>query len=67
MAAVKDLCTKKVVGYAFSSRIDTQLTLSAFDMAVRRERPSPGLIFHSDRGIQYDTLRPHSASLTVRF
>lgn len=53
MAAVKDLCTKKVVGYAFSSRIDTQLTLSALDMAVRREQPSPGLIFHSDRGIQY--------------
>ena len=53
LAAVKDLCTKKVVGYAFSSRIDTQLTLSALDMAVHRERPSPGLIFHSDRGIQY--------------
>ena len=53
LAAVKGLCTKKIVGYAFSSRIDTQLTLSALDMAVRRERPSPGLIFHSDRGIQY--------------
>jgi putative transposase len=50
---VKDLCTKKVVGYAFSSRIDTHLTISALRMAVRRERPSPGLIFHSDRGVQY--------------
>lgn len=53
LAAVKDLCTKKVVGYAFSSRIDTQLTLAALDMAARRERPEPGLIFHSDRGVQY--------------
>ena len=53
LAAVKDLCTKKVVGCAFSSRIDTQLSLSASDMAVRRQRPSPGLIFHSDRGVQY--------------
>ena len=53
MAAVKDLCTKKVVGYAFSNRIDTQLTLAALNMAVRRERPESGLIFHSDRGIQY--------------
>lgn len=53
LAAVKDLCTKKVVGYAFSSRIDTQLTLAALDMAVRREQPKPGLIFHSDRGVQY--------------
>ena len=53
LAAVKDLCTKKVVGCAFSSRIDTQLSLSASDMAVRCQRPSPGLIFQSDRGVQY--------------
>ena len=53
LAVVKDLCTKKAVGCAFSSRIDTQLTLAALDMAVRRERPGPGLIFHSDRGGQY--------------
>ena len=53
LAAVKDLCTKKVVGYAFSDRIDTQLTLAALDMAVGRERPGKGLIFHSDRGVQY--------------
>ena len=52
-AIVKDLCTRKIVGYAFSQRIDTQLTLDALNMAVRRERPAPGLIFHSDRGVQY--------------
>ena len=52
-AIVKDLCTKKVVGYAMSERIDTQLTLDALHMAVRRQRPNAGLIFHSDRGVQY--------------
>lgn len=52
-AIVKDLCTKKVVGYSFSERIDTALTLEALKMAVRRQRPGPGLIFHSDRGVQY--------------
>ncbi len=52
-AIVKDLCTKQIVGYAFSDRIDTSLTLSAFDMAVQRRKPLPGLIFHSDRGVQY--------------
>ena len=57
-AIVKDLCTKKIVGYAFSQRIDTQLTLDALNMAVRRERPAPGLIFHSDRGVQYPQGRP---------
>ena len=49
----KDLCTRKIVGYAFSSRIDTQLALSALNMAVRRQKPGQGLIFHSDCGVQY--------------
>lgn len=53
LAIVKDLCLKKVVGYAFSHRINAQLTLDALEMAIRRQRPKPGLIFHSDRGSQY--------------
>ena len=53
LATVKDLCTKQIVGYAFSDRIDTNLTLAALDAAVRRRHPAPGLIFHSDRGVQY--------------
>jgi len=52
-AIVKDFCTKKVVGYAFSGRIDTALTVTALDMAVRRERPASGLLFHRNRGVQY--------------
>ena len=53
LAVVKDLCLKKVVGYAFSARIDTNLALAALEMAVKRQRPKEGLIFHSDRGVQY--------------
>lgn len=53
LAIVKDLCLKKVVGYAFSDRIDTKLTLDALNMAVQRQKPGKGLIFHSDRGVQY--------------
>lgn len=53
LAAIKDLCTKKVVGYAFSDRIDTALTLEALQMAYLCQKPMPGLIFHSDRGVQY--------------
>ena len=52
-AIVKDLCTKQIIGYAFSERIDTNLTLAALNAAVRRRQPDPGLIFHSDRGVQY--------------
>lgn len=53
LAVVKDLCTKMIVGYAFSEHIDTNLTLEALRMAHRRQRPDKGLIFHSDRGVQY--------------
>ena len=52
-AIVKDLCLKKIVGYAFSSRIDTNLTIDALEMAVSRQKPQTNLIFHSDRGVQY--------------
>ena len=53
LAIVKDLCTRKIVGYAFSDKIDTRLTLAALDMAYRRRKPAQGLIFYSDRGVQY--------------
>jgi putative transposase len=50
---VKNLCTRKIEGYTFSDRIDTQLTLAALDMAHRRRRPAEGFIFHSGYGVQY--------------
>lgn len=53
LSVVKDLCTKQVVGYAFSRYIDTNLTIAALHMAIRRKKPQKGLIFHSDRGSQY--------------
>jgi transposase InsO family protein len=52
-AIVKDLFTKKVVGYATSERINTQIVLDALSMAIGRQKPPKGLIFHSDRGVQY--------------
>lgn len=52
-AIVKDLCLKKIAGYSFSSRIDTNLTVTALKMAVNRQKPQDNLIFHSDRGVQY--------------
>ena len=52
-AIIKDLCLKKIVGYAFSSRIDTNLSIAALKMAVNRQKLQDNLIFHSDRGVQY--------------
>lgn len=60
-AIVKDLCLKKIVGYAFSSRIDTNLTVAALEMAVSRQKPGNDLIFHSDRGVQYASLQYREA------
>lgn len=53
VSIIKDLCLKKIVGYAFSSRIDTNLTVAALETAVNRQKPQNDLIFHSDRGVQY--------------
>ena len=53
LAIVKDLCTKKVVGYSFSQRIDSDLVCDALNNAIFYRRPSGNLIFHSDRGSQY--------------
>jgi transposase InsO family protein len=53
LAVVIDLCSRRVVGWATSARIDRQVVLDALRMAVDRRGPSPGLIHHSDRGCQY--------------
>lgn len=52
-AIVKDLCTKDVVGYAIGNRMTKELVINAMKMALIRENPNSGLIFHSDRGSQY--------------
>jgi transposase InsO family protein len=52
LAAVLDLATRKVVGWAMRDHMRTELTLAAPMMAVQRQRPAPGLICHSDRGSQ---------------
>lgn len=53
LAAVLDACSRKVVGYALSKNIDTQLTLAALNAAINARRPLPGCVHHSDRGAQY--------------
>jgi putative transposase len=53
LAAIMDLRSRCVVGWALSSTIDTQLVLRALSSAILARRPAPGLIVHSDRGVQY--------------
>ena len=53
MAAIMDLHTRKVVGWSMRDHLRAELATSALMMAIQRQRPEPGLIQHSDRGIQY--------------
>ena len=53
LAAVLDLATRKVVGWAMREHLRTELVSAALLMAAQRQRPTKGLIIHSDRGSQY--------------
>ena len=53
VAAIKDLVTKKIVGWAMEENMRSELTSKALWMAVAQERPKPGLIHPSNRGSQY--------------
>jgi putative transposase len=53
LAAILDAYSRKVIGYAVSTALDTSLTLEALKMAIERRKPGPGVIHHSDQGVQY--------------
>jgi transposase InsO family protein len=53
LAAILDRYSRKIVGWSMSERIDTDLVLKAFDMALLHRQPTPKVLFHSDRGVQY--------------
>ena len=52
LAAVLDLHTRKIVGWSMRETLHSEIALEALTMAIVRQRPAPGLIHHSDRGIQ---------------
>ena len=53
LAAVKDLYSKEIVGYALNKRMAADLVCQALNNAIKYKRPTKGLIVHSDRGSQY--------------
>jgi transposase InsO family protein len=53
LAVIMDLFSRRIVGWAMSPRMTSDLTLRALAMAIRRCRPEAGLIHHSDQGSQY--------------
>jgi putative transposase len=53
LACVLDAWSRCCVGWELSRTIDTTVTLAALDRALSTRHPAPGLIHHSDRGVQY--------------
>jgi len=53
LAAILDLYSRKVVGWALDATLSTALPMTALKMAIQRRRPRTGLMHHSDRGCQY--------------
>jgi putative transposase len=53
LAVVLDLASRRVVGWAMGRSLEAELALSALRMALDARHPGPGLIHHSDRGVQY--------------
>ncbi len=71
LAVIFDLYSRKAIGYHLSDEIDTDLSLTALQMALQRRCPSPGVIHHSDRGVQYaaheyiDVLQAHQFRISM--
>jgi len=53
LAAIMDLFSRKIVGWAMRDHLRTELASAALGMAIKQQRPAAGLVHHSDRGVQY--------------
>lgn len=53
VATIMDLCTRKIIGWCLDETLHQTLVHKALRMAVLNQNPPPGVIFHSDRGVQY--------------
>lgn len=71
LAAILDAYSRKVIGYAVSRSLDTSLTLEALKRVVAGRQIGPGVIHHSDQGVQYasgeyvDELKRHGFLISM--
>jgi putative transposase len=56
LAVVLDAYSRKVVGWELSRSLGSGLALKALEKAIAERQPAPGLVHHSDRGVQYASL-----------
>jgi len=71
LAVVLDAYSRRVIGWALGRTLEAGLAVSALSMALRQRCPAPGLVHHSDRGVQYasqeytDLLKQHGAQISM--
>lgn len=71
LAGVMDLCSRKIVGWSMADHLRAELVKDALTMAADARRPPPGLVHHSDRGVQYacgdytQLLRDHQIQISM--
>ncbi len=53
LAVILDSFSRKVVGWALERTLSSRLAIAALEQAIAKRQPRPGLIHHSDRGVQY--------------
>jgi putative transposase len=56
LAFILDVHSRRVVGWAMENHLRTELVVNALRMALWRRKPAPGLVHHSDQGVQYTSL-----------
>ncbi len=56
LAFILDVHSRRIVGWAMENHLRTELVVDALQMAVWRRKPAPGLVHHSDQGVQYTAL-----------
>jgi putative transposase len=71
LAVVLDAFSRRVIGWALGRTLETGLAMAALEMALAEREPAPGLVHHSDRGVQYasysytDLLKQHQAQISM--
>ena len=56
LAFILDVHSRRIVGWAMEGHLRTELVVDALRMAVWRRKPAPGLVHHSEQGVQYTSL-----------
>ena len=65
LATVMDLYSRAIVGWAFDGHMTEELIIRALNMAISRRDIVPGLIIHSDRGVQYRSVRYQDLIMSI--